>query len=69
MRGGGAALKKRGLGDAVLPGQLVQCPRCGKRHRVLKPLEAEQKLDQIRCSRTGELVVVGLEGRYLPQVN
>lgn len=53
----------------MLPGQLVQCPRCGKRHRVLKPLEAEQKLDQIRCSRTGELIVVGLEGRYLPQVN
>jgi DNA-directed RNA polymerase subunit RPC12/RpoP len=69
MRGGGAAVKKRGLGDALLPGQLVRCIRCGKRHRVLKPSEAEQKLDQIRCSRTGELIVVGLEGRYLPPAN
>ena len=57
----------RSLGDPVLPGQLVRCPRCGKRHRVLKPTEPEQKFDQIRCA--GDLIVVGLEGRFLPPAN
>ncbi len=57
------------LGDTLTAGQLVQCPRCNKRHRVLKQADAEQKLNQIRCSAIGELVVVGIEGRYLPQAN
>jgi hypothetical protein len=59
---------KRQLGDPVEPGQLVRCPRCGKRHRVLKPVE-QQRLDQIHCSSFGEFIVVGIEGRYLPQKN
>lgn len=58
----------RGLGDELLPGMVVPCPRCGdgKRHRVLKPESENQKLLYIKCN--GELIVVALEGRYLPAV-
>jgi hypothetical protein len=59
---------KRQLGDPVEPGQLVRCPRCGKRHRVLQRA-AGTLLDQIRCSQAGGLIVVGIEGRFLPQKN
>ena len=51
------------LGDGIRPGQLVPCPQCTKRHRVRNPEEG-QTLDFIRCN--GELLVVGIEGRYLP---
>lgn len=54
-----------GLGDEVRPGMVVPCPRCPKRHRVLKPESDDQKLQFIRCN--GQPIVVGLEGRYLPQ--
>jgi hypothetical protein len=59
---------KRQLGDALTYRTLVPCPRCAKRHRVLQRA-AGTLLDQIRCSRTGELIVVGIEGRFLPQKN
>jgi hypothetical protein len=47
---------------------LVPCPRCAKRHRVLQRAEGTL-LDQIRCSQAKELIVVGIEGRFLPQKN
>ncbi len=56
------------LGDGLAPRMLVPCPRCSKRHRVLQRAEGTL-LDQIRCSQTGELIVVGIEGRFLPQKN
>ena len=54
------------LGDAIRPGQLVPCPQCTKRHRVRNPEEGKT-LDFIRCK--GELLVVGIEGRFLPCSN
>ncbi len=44
---------------------LVPCPRCPKHHRV-RQREEGTLLDFIKCN--GELIVVGLEGRYLPAV-
>jgi hypothetical protein len=58
---------QRGLGDEVRPWQVVPCPQCDRNHRVLPPAEEGQKLDFIKCN--GELIVVGLEGRWLPPVN
>jgi hypothetical protein len=58
--------RQRKLGDVVGRGQVVPCPRCEKRHRVLAPSEESQKLNFIRCN--GDLIVVGIEGRYLPAV-
>lgn len=57
------------LGDEVRAGMVVPCPRCNpfKRHRVLKPETADQKLQFIKCN--GELIAVGLENRYLPSAN
>ena len=54
------------LGDPVLPGQLVPCPRCSKRHRVLQRAEGNL-LDQVRCK--GQLLVVAIESRWLPIQN
>ncbi len=57
----------RKLGDVIGRGQIVPCPRCNKNHRVLPPTEEGQRLNYIRCN--GSLIVVGLEGRYLPYQN
>lgn len=53
------------LGAGIEFRTLVPCPRCSKRHRVLQREEG-QKLDFVKCR--GELLVVGLEGRFLPAV-
>jgi hypothetical protein len=57
---------QRGLGDEVRAGQIVPCPGCDGNHRVLPLAEEGQKLDYIRCN--GQLIVVGIEGRYLPAI-
>ena len=54
------------LGDGLTFRMLVPCPRCAKRHRVLQRSEGSL-LNQVKCGK--ELVVVGIEERYLPQVN
>ncbi len=59
--------RKRKLGEAVHPGQMVQCPRCKKRHKIAEPEEEGQRLLFIRCD--GEKIAVALENRYLPQAN
>jgi hypothetical protein len=54
------------LGDGLRFRMLVPCPRCAKRHRVLQRAEGSL-LNQVKCGQ--ELLVVGIEERYLPQVN
>jgi hypothetical protein len=54
------------LGAGIEYRMLVPCPRCPKRHRVLQREEGTL-LDYIRCN--GELMVVGIEGRFLPCQN
>ncbi len=57
----------KSLGDPIRPGQYVPCPRCGKRHRVLKPHLETQRLLFVACA--GVPLAVAIEGRYLPQAN
>jgi hypothetical protein len=58
--------KPLGLGDGLCFRMLVPCPRCDKRHRVLQRSEGSL-LNQVKCGK--KLLVVGIEERYLPQVN
>ena len=53
----------------IREGSLVPCPRCSSKHKVMKPSDPEQKLNFIFCRSVKRFIAVGLEGRYLPQVN
>jgi hypothetical protein len=59
--------RNRVLGEEINPGQLVYCPRCQRSHRVMEPTEDGQRLLYVKCQ--DRLKVIGLENRYLPQVN
>jgi hypothetical protein len=53
----------------IREGSLVPCPKCSSKHKVLAAGEPEQKLNFIFCRSVKRFIAVGLEGRYLPQVN
>jgi hypothetical protein len=53
----------------IKEGSLVPCPKCSSKHKVLAAGEPAQKLNFIFCRSIKRFIAVGLEGRYLPQVN
>jgi hypothetical protein len=53
----------------IKEGSLVPRPRCNTKHKVLAAGSSDQKLNFIFCRQVKRFIAVGLEGRYLPQVN
>lgn len=53
----------------VKEGTLLPCPKCSQRHKVLAANSPDQKLNFIFCRSVKRFIAVGLDGRYLPQVN
>jgi hypothetical protein len=53
----------------IKEGSLVPCPKCSSKHKVLAAGSSDQKLNFIFCRSVKRFIAVGLEGRYLPQIN